>query len=163
MASDKKLVTLTVEGLVKELKENPSKRFSKSDYMTLVYAVLSDRGFKAKKYVLKNNELTEVDSDINAAMAKLFDKLLKHAGMTDAVERAAVVESFEFSPKDVEWVADAVDTAMHIYSECDKSMRIFRDQMVQLTLKKFYRTGKHEGKASYKKSVLDRTSMKAKT
>ena len=159
MASDKKMVETRVENIVEEIKNNPSKRFSKADFQVLVYGVLADSDFKGKKYLLRNQQLLEEEVSYNQGMKKFLDKLLKHAGMTDSTERAQVIETFEYSPKDLEWVSDAVDEAMFIYSECDKNMRIFRDKMLQLTVKKIVRSGKYDGKISYKKQVVDRSAM----
>ena len=145
-----------IQALVEELKKNPSARFSKSDFQGLVYAILADKDFDTKKYVIKNDEMVEVHSSMNAAMAKFMDKLLKHAQMSDSTERARVIESFEFGPRDIEWIADAVDEAMYQYSECGKNMRMFRDKMLQLSVKKMVRSGKSAGKITYKKSVVDR-------
>lgn len=159
MASDKKMVETRVESIVEEIKNNPSKRFSKADFQVLVYGVLADSDFKGKKYLLRNQQLLEEEVSYNQSLKKFLDKLLKHAGMTDSTERAQVIETFEYSPKDLEWVSDAVDEAMFIYSECDKNMRIFRDKMLQLTVKKIVRSGKYDGKISYKKQVVDRSAM----
>lgn len=159
MASDKKMVETRVENIVEEIKNNPSKRFSKADFQVLVYGVLADSDFKGKKYLLRNQQLLEEEVSYNQGLKKFLDKLLKHAGMTDSTERAQVIETFEYSPKDLEWVSDAVDEAMFIYSECDKNMRIFRDKMLQLTVKKIVRSGKYDGKISYKKQVVDRSAM----
>lgn len=153
-----KAVQLTVEGMIEELKKNPSSRFSRSDFQTLIFAILSDKSFKAKKYLLRNNEIIEDTADISGDMIKFMDKLLKHAGMTDPSERARTIEEFKISPRDLEWVADAVDEAMYIYTESGKNMRVFRDKMLQLTLRKMVRTGSHEGKVTYKKSVMDRAA-----
>lgn len=158
MATSKKIVATTVAEIVEELKANPSKRFSKSDYQTLVFGVLSDKNFKAKKYLLRNDGIVEEETNYNQAMNKFLDKLLKHAGMSSPAEREAVLDSFEFSSKDMEWIIDAVDEAMWIYSECDKNVRIFRDKMLQLTVKKMVRSGKYNGKVTYKKMVLDRAA-----
>ena len=106
-------VEANVAKMVEELKKNPSARFSKSDFQGLVYAILADKDFDTKKYVIKNDEMVEVHSSMNAAMAKFMDKLLKHAQMSDSTERARVIESFEFGPRDIEWIADAVDEAMY--------------------------------------------------
>ena len=149
-------VEANVAKMVEELKKNPSARFSKSDFQGLVYAILADKDFDTKKYVIKNDEMVEVHSSMNAAMAKFMDKLLKHAQMSDSTERARVIESFEFGPRDIEWIADAVDEAMYQYSECGKNMRMFRDKMLQLSVKKMVRSGKSAGKITYKKSVADR-------
>ena len=149
-------VEANVAKMVEELKKNPSARFSKSDFQGLVYAILADKDFDTKKYVIKNDEMVEVHSSMNAAMAKFMDKLLKHAQMSDSTERARVIESFEFGPRDIEWIADAVDEAMYQYSECGKNMRMFRDKMLQLSVKKMVRSGKSAGKITYKKSVVDR-------
>lgn len=149
-------VEANVAKMVEELKKNPSARFSKSDFQGLVYAILADKDFDTKKYVIKNDEMVEVHSSMNAAMAKFMDKLLKHAQMSDSTERARVIESFEFGPRDIEWIADAVDEAMYQYSECGKNMRMFRDKMLQLSVKKMIRSGKSAGKITYKKSVVDR-------
>ena len=149
-------VEANVAKMVEELKKNPSARFSKSDFQGLVYAILADKDFDTKKYVIKNDEMVEIHSSMNAAMAKFMDKLLKHAQMSDSTERARVIESFEFGPRDIEWIADAVDEAMYQYSECGKNMRMFRDKMLQLSVKKMVRSGKSAGKITYKKSVVDR-------
>ena len=149
-------VEANVAKMVEELKKNPSARFSKSDFQGLVYAILADKDFDTKKYVIKNDEMVEIHSSMNAAMSKFMDKLLKHAQMSDSTERARVIESFEFGPRDIEWIADAVDEAMYQYSECGKNMRMFRDKMLQLSVKKMVRSGKSAGKITYKKSVVDR-------
>lgn len=154
--SDKKVVKVAVKDLVDELQKNPSTRFSKQDFQTLVFGVLSDKDFKAKRYLLRGTELIENDADINGGMVKFLDKLLKHAGMVDPGERSKIIDSFEFSPKDVDWVTDAVDEAMSIYTECGKNMRMFRDKMLQLTIQKMTRSGKYDGKFTYKKKVIDR-------
>ena len=149
-------VEANVAKMVEELKKNPSARFSKSDFQGLVYAILADKDFDTKKYVIKNDEMVEVHSSMNAAMAKFMDKLLKHAQMSDSTERARVIESFEFGPRDIEWIADAVDEAMYQYMGFGKNMRMFRDKMLQLSVKKMVRSGKSAGKITYKKSVVDR-------
>ena len=56
----------------------------------------------------------------------------------------------------MEWVSDAVDEAMFIYTECGKNLRIFRDKMLNLSVKKMTRSGKYNGKVTYKKAVVDR-------
>lgn len=153
-----KKLDIKVEELVERIRKEPSSRFSKSDYQLLVYAVLSDDAFRAKKYLLHNGNMLEEDVCIADAMKKFMDKVLKHAGMTDASERAAVIDTFDYSPKDVEWVADAVDEAMHLYTEAGKNMRVFRNSMLQLAFKKMQRSGKYAGKITYKKTITDRTS-----
>lgn len=156
MSTEKKAVATSVASIIEELKANPSSRFSKSDFQALIYGILSDKDFKAKKYVLRNDQLVEEDADIDAGLYKFLDKLLKHAGMTDSGERSQIINSFEYGPRDIEWVADAVDEAMCIYTECGKNMRMFREKMLQLTIKKMVRTGKYDGKVTYKKMVVDR-------
>ena len=155
-------VDVKVEELIEKLKNDPSSRFSKGDFQMLVYAVLSDDTFKAKKYLIHNSELQEDDESINDGMKKFLDKILKHAGMSDANERAKVIETFEYSPKDIEWVSDAVDEAMHIYTECNKNLRLFRGKMLQLAVKKIERSGKFAGTVSYRKIVTDRSKNLAK-
>ena len=155
---EEKAVKVTVEELMKQIKENQTSRFSKSDFQMLVYAVLSDENFKAKKYLLKNGELVEEDVDLSTGMYRFLDKLLKHVGLSDSGERQKMIESFVYSPKDLEWITDAVDEAMYIYTDCDKNMRMFRDKMLNLTIKKMVRSGKYDGKITYKKSVIDRAA-----
>lgn len=154
--AEAKVVKKAVDSIIEDLTANESKRFSKADFQTLVYGVLSDKNFKAKKFLIKNDEIVTEEYSINTGMNKFLDKLLKHAGMSDAGERAAIIETFEYSPKDTEWVMDAVDEAMYIYTDCDKNMRMFRDKMLQLTIKKMVRTGKFDGQVTYKKMVADR-------
>lgn len=162
MSDERKIVKTTVNDIVEDLKKNPSTRFSKSDFQTLIYGILSDKDFKAKKYLIKNDEVFEVDANIDIGMCKFLDKLLKHAGVNDYNERQRIIETFEYTPRDVEWIADAVDEAMFIYSECGKNMRMFRDKMLQLTIRKMVRSGKYDGKSTYKKMVMDKTAMLAK-
>lgn len=154
--SEKKNNAANVAAIVEDLKKNPSSRFSKSDFQALVYGVLADKDFKAKKYLLRNDQLVEEDADFNAGLNKFLDKLLKHAGMADSGERSQIIDSFEFGARDVEWITDAVDEAMFIYTECGKNMRMFRDKMLNLSVKKMIRSGKYDGKVTYKKSVVDR-------
>ena len=154
--NEKKNVNVAVDVIVDELKNNPSSRFSKSDFQMLIYAILSDKTFKAKKHLLRNDEIIEESADISGAMFKFLDKLLKHAGVVDSGERASIIDSFEHGARDIEWVADAVDEAMYIYTESGKNMRMFRDKMLQLTIKKMVRSGKFDGQITYKKSVVDK-------
>ena len=150
-----------VEKLSKESADGV-KRFSKSDYRDLVFAVLADEDFKAKKYLLRKDEIIEEEVSYNAAMRKFMDKLLKHAGLSDSSERQNVLDTFEYSPKDVEWVCEAVDEAMTLYVDSGKSMRVFRDKMHILGYSKMIRSGKHAGKYGYKKTVIDRAADLAK-
>ena len=154
--SDRKAVNASVEAFVEELRKNPSNRFSKADFQMLVFSVLADKDFKAKKYILRGDELLESEYSISAGMAKFMDKLLKHAGVDSSAERTQIIDSFDYGPRDIEWVTDAVDEAMYAYTECGKNMRMFRDKMIQLTIKKMVRSGKYDGKITYKKTVVDR-------
>lgn len=154
--------TKKVSEMVEVLKNDESSRFSKNDFQALVYAVLADEEFKSKKYLVHGNVIQVKEVSDHSDMMVFLDKLLKHAGMTDSAERANVLDTFEYGPNDIGWVVDAVDEAMFIYSDCDKNMRIFRDKMLQLTVKKMIRTGKYAGKTTFKKSVLDRAAMIAK-
>lgn len=84
-----------VDEFVEKLKKDPSSRFSKGDFQMLVYAVLSDETFKAKKYLLHNSDIQEDVYSINDGMRRFLDKVLKHAGMSDATERAKVIDTFD--------------------------------------------------------------------
>lgn len=154
--SEKNAVKVTVSQVVQQIKESKSSRFSKSDFQMLIYAVLADEDFKAKKYLLKNHELVEEDYSINNAMRVFLDKMLKHVGISDPGERERAIDSFKYSWKDIEWVMEAVDEAMYIYTECDKNMRMFRDKMLNLSVKKMVRSGKYAGMTTYKKTVVNR-------
>jgi len=153
---DKKEYAASVEQMIADLKENPSSRFSKSDFQGLVYAVLADENFKAKKWILKHDQLIADDVDINSSMKAFLDKLLKHAGMVSSSERANIIDTFEYGPNDIEWVSDAIDEAMYIYTECGKNMRVFRNKLLMVGLRKMERSGKYAGKITYKKSLVDR-------
>ena len=135
-------------------------RISKTDYYKEIASAVNKRSTCLRRrygcVIVKNDEIIEQHTSLNDAMKKFMDKLLKHAQMTDSAERAAVIDSFEFGPRDVEWITDAVDEAMYQYSECGKNMRMFRDKMLQLSVKKMVRSGKSAGKITYKKSVVDR-------
>ena len=135
-------------------------RISKTDYYKGIASAVNKRSTCLRRrygcVIVKNDEIIEQHTSLNDAMKKFMDKLLKHAQMSDSTERARVIESFEFGPRDIEWIADAVDEAMYQYSECGKNMRMFRDKMLQLSVKKMVRSGKSAGKITYKKSVVDR-------
>ena len=159
------MTTIRVNELVAKLTEEGSskiKRFSKNDFRDLVFAVLSDKEFKAKKYLLKNDGFEVEEISYNEAMRKFMDKLLKHAGISESSERAQVLDTFEYSSKDTEWICDAVDEAIHLYVDCGKNMRMFRDKMQVLTISKMVRSGNYAGKVTFKKSVLDRAAALAK-
>ena len=128
-----KKVTVKMDEFVEELKKNPSSRFSKADFQMLVYGVLSDKDFKAKKYLLRNDQILEEEYSIGDAMMKFLDKLLQHAG-----------------------VNKPGDAPMPVYTECGKNMRMFRSKMLQLTIQKMVRSGRYDGKITYKKKVVDR-------
>ena len=157
MAND--IVTVAVSDMIEKMKSNPGSRFSKAEYQMLVYSVLADKSFKAKRYI---DGETEEDIDIQGGMFKFLDKLLKHAGMSDSGERQKVLETFEFNARDLEWVSDAVDEAMSLYIECGKSYRMFREKMISLAIKKIKRTGKYDGKVGFKKSIIDKSMRAAK-
>lgn len=154
--NDMKKLSVTVEGLVQELRDNETTRFSKADYQTLIFAILADKDFKAKKYLIRNDEIFEETSSISDGLSKFLDKLLRHAGVTSSDERASIIDSFDYTPRDVEWVSDCVDEAMWQYTECGKNMRMFRDKMLQLSIRKMKRSGKFDGRVTYKKSVMDK-------
>lgn len=154
------MAKVTVTEVVEKLKGSGNARFSQDDYKTLAYAVLSDKEFKAKKYLFKNDEL-EADVSYVEEMGKFLDKLLKHAGIMDKTERESVISSFEFTANDVEWVTEVSDTINHIYLDCGKSLRMFRKELSQLTIKRIKRTGKYEGRDGYKKTINDRTAAYA--
>ena len=161
--SERKQVEKSVSAMIAELKKEPNvSRFSKSDFQGLVYAILADKDFKATKYLAKSSEIVTEDYSINEEMREFMDKLLKHAGMSEKSERASVIESFEFNPKDIEWVMEAVDEAMWQYTEAGKTIRVFRDKMLQLAYRKMVRSGKYNGKITYKKSIIDKAAKFAK-
>lgn len=157
---------ITISGLVSKLvddiSKDPTSRFSKSDFQGLVYAVLQDPCYHVEKFILKSDRIVKSEESVNADMRKFLDKLLKHAGMSDSNERTAVIDSFTFGVNDISWITDAVDEAMWLYTESGKNMRVFRDKLTQLSFKKFKRSGKYDGKISYKKTVTDREMNLAK-
>lgn len=156
--SDKKQAKVAVSALVEDLKKNPSSRFSKQDYQMLVFGILADKDFKSKRYMLRGTELIESEVDIGGAMGKFLDKLLKHAGVIEPSERTKIIEGFEYGPRDIDWIIDAVDEASFIYTECGKNMRMFRDKMLQLTIQKMVRSGKYDGRVTYRKKIIDRAA-----
>lgn len=152
----KKVVTKTVAELLKELKQSKSTKFSKGDFETLTHAILSDPTFKARKLIFKAGEMLIEEKDIRSGMILFLEKLLKHAGMKNDEERKQIVESFKFTEKDVRFVTDTVEEAMYLYVESGKHMRMFREKSLQLAIKKIDRTGKYEGKKTFKKTVKDK-------
>lgn len=154
--NEKKLVKKCVKEVISDINNNDSKRFSKGDFQLLVYAVLSDPDFKMEKWIMSGGDLVKIEDSVNEKMKKFLHKILKHAGVTDTTQRDALIESFEFEPRDIDFVIDAVQEAMWQYSEADKPIWVFQDKMRRLALKRIKRTGKFEGQISYKKSVSDR-------
>ena len=143
--------------MLRELTNEPGSAYSRGRYQQLVYAILSDPEYKAKKLLLRKGELIEADYSIHEKFVRFLDKFLKHAGVTDREERKQIIETFEMTPKDTEWFTDCIDEAIYQYIESGKNMRLFQDRMLRLTIKKIKRTGKHEGEVTYKKSVVDRS------
>lgn len=162
MAEAKKVVKSAVADIIENINSNESKRFSKGDFQTLVYGVLSDKDFNAEKWIQRGDELVAETYSISDDMRKFLHKLLKHAGLTDVVQRDHLIETFEYNPKDINFVIDAVEEAMYQYTECGKNLVLFRDKMLRMSVKKITRTGKYEGKITYKKSVVDRKAALAK-
>lgn len=155
MAEVTKISTL-VEKVMEDLKKNDSPRFSKGDFQTLVYAIMQDPNFKVEKFVIKGDEIVKSEYSVNSEMRKFLDKLLKHAGMTKPEERESVIDTFAYGVNDIAWVTDAVDEAMYIYLESGKNLRVFRDKLRQLTLKRVERGNEGEKTVNYKKSVVDK-------
>lgn len=149
-------VQVTVDELLKKITENGSKKFSKADYQLLTYAIISDKTFKTKKFFIKANELVEESGSVAESMDAFLNQFLKHVGIGSEEERQSIIDSFEFSPKMVDFMQDLIEEAMHQYLEAGKSLKIFKDKKLQLTLKKIVRTGKYEGQKTYKKSVVDK-------
>ncbi len=152
----KQKVQLTVNELVEKIKNNGSAKFSKADFQLMVYAIVSDKEFKAKKFFIRANELVEEEGSIAAAMDEFLNQFLKHVGISSEDERAGIIDSFEISPKMVDFMRDLVEEATYQYLESGKSMKLFKEKKLQLTLKKIIRTGKYEGQQTFKKSVVDK-------
>lgn len=151
----KKFAVKTVADLVNSMKNSKSTKFSKGDFEALAHAILSDDTFKAKRLIFKAGEMITEEKDIRGAMKLFLEKLLKHAGMKNEDERKQIVDTFKFTEKDIKFVTDTVEEAMYMYVESGKNMRMFRDKALQLAIKKIPRTGKYEGRKTFKKSVKD--------
>lgn len=162
MAEEKKVVKTAVADIIQDIKDNDSRRFSKGDFQALVYAILADKNFNAEKWIQRGDELVSETFSINADLRKFLNKLLKHAGISDPVQRDHVIDAFEYSPKDIGFVTDAVEEAMYQYAESGKNLTIFREKMLRMSIKKIVRTGKYDGQITYKKSVVDRKATLAK-
>lgn len=144
-----------VAEVVAKIKANKSTRFSKSEYSELIYALILDDTHTFEKFALKGTEISKDNASLTEGARKFFKKLLKHAGLKSDEEINAVLDSFEFSPKDVEWIAEVVDEAIRIYTDAGKSVTVMKDAMRKLSLKKVQRTGKYDGQITYKRSVKD--------
>lgn len=162
MADEKKVVKRAVADIVADIKANESTRFSKGDFQTLVYGVLSDKDFNAEKWVQNGDELVSETYVINNDLRKFLGKVLKHAGISDAVQRDHVIDTLEYSPRDIGFVIDAVEEAMYQYTEAGKNLTIFREKMLRMSIKKITRTGKYDGQITYKKAVVDRKAALAR-
>lgn len=158
MAEAKKVV----KEILEDIKANDSKRFSRGDFQALVYAVLADKDFNAEKWIQRGGDLVAETYCINDGMRKFLNKVLKHAGMSDSTERQNIIDTFEYNPKDIDFVIDAVEEAMYQYTEADKNLWLFRDKMLRMSIKKITRTGSYAGTVTYKKSVTDRSKAMKK-
>ena len=154
-----------VADVLAKINSNKSARFSRSEYMELVYALIQDDTHTFKKFALKGDQITEDGESLSAAARKFFTKLLKHAGLKTEEEINSVLDTFEYSPKDVEWISDLVDEAVRIYTDSGKSVVLMKDALRRLTLKKVERTGKFNGQITYRRTVKDlpRAAEKAKS
>lgn len=153
-----------VADVVAKINSNKSTRFSRGEYAELIYALIQDDTHVFEKFVLKGAEITKDDKSLSDDAKKFFRKLLKHAGLKTDEEISAVIDTFEYSPKDVEWISDIVDEAVRIYTECGKSVVMMKDSLRRLTLKKVTRTGKFDGQITYHRTVKDlkRSAEKSK-
>lgn len=154
-----------VADVVAKIQSNKSARFSRGEYMELIYALIQDDTHTFKKFALKGDQITEDGETLSASARKFFSKLLKHAGLKTEEEINSVLDTFEYSPKDVEWISDIVDEAIRIYTDSGKSVVVMKDALRRLTLKKVERTGKFNGQITYRRTVKDlpRAAEKAKS
>lgn len=153
-----------VADVVAKINSNKSARFSRGEYTELIYALIQDDSHTFKKFALKGDQITEDGETLSRSARKFFSKLLKHAGLKTEEEINSVLDTFEYSPKDVEWISDIVDEAIRIYTDSGKSVVVMKDALRRLTLKKVERTGKFNGQITYRRTVKDlpRAAEKAK-
>ena len=65
-----KTIEANVEKIVEEIRNGESARFSKTDFQILVYGILADKNFKAKKYLLKKDGIQEEETSYYEAIRK---------------------------------------------------------------------------------------------
>lgn len=144
-----------VKEVVAKLKANKSTRFSTSEYRELIYALIKDDTHTAKKFALKGTEIIEEDFSISADARKFFKKLLKHAGLKSDDEINQIIDTFEYSPNDLAFIADCVDEAIHIYTDLGKTVKLMKDGMSRVSIKRVERSGKYAGEITYRRSIQD--------
>ena len=137
--------------------EKYSTRFSRDEFEELFYHVLSDPTFKARKWIIKGRKLLETQTNFNEKFNKLLGKLLQHAGIDDPKQIKHILSTFAYTEKDVAFLIDAVEEAIYQYTECGKSMHLFRHKLHRLAIKKAKRSGgKHAGELTYRRTVVNR-------
>lgn len=151
-----------VTDVIAKLKANNSSRFSKSEYTELIYALINDNEHVFEKFALKGGEITKDGESLCKSARKFFTKMLKHAGVKTEDEINAILDTFEYSPKDLEWISEIVDEATRIYTESGKSVMLMKDSIRKVTLRKVERTGKYAGEITYRRGVKDLNTMAEK-
>lgn len=152
-----------VADVVAKIKAGKSTRFSEAEYRELIYALICDNEHTFEQFALKGGEITKDEKNLSKEARKFFSKMLKHAGLKSEEEIEAVLDTFEFSPKDLEWVSDIVDEAVRIYTDCGKSVSMMKKSIRSLSLKKVERSGKYAGQVTYQRKVRDLNKIKDKS
>lgn len=152
-----------VKDLVNEFKESKSKRFKTKEFELLFYAVLTDKSHMVKKlaYDYKNCTKDASEENLSILMDNFLDIAYKHAGI-GADERKALIETFEYKPKDVNFLIRALEEAESLQVESGKALRKWAEKEIGLMVQKYERKGKYEGQIGYKRKIEDREDKLAK-
>lgn len=114
--------------------EEPSKnrKYNEKQFKNLIAAILTD-----KDYVTSDKFQDITKKFIKNPQKKLgsfLSKLLRHAGIKSDDERQAIIDTFEASVKDFDFVFEAVDEAMEQYLRAEKTVRFMADKPMTLSL-----------------------------
>lgn len=143
-----------VKDMEDKLRNNPSTRFSQSDFEELIYALIKDNSHKIKNHQIKKLEIVSEDgTSVSDDARAFFKKLLKHSGINNEEEMDVLIDTFEYRPKDLAWISKCFNEAIRIYTDCGKSAKMMTNSMISLSIKKVVRTGKYDGEETYKRSV----------
>lgn len=147
----------------KNSKGHKIKRIGGRTFRELVFALAIDGKSEATDHFFspKTGERLE-KKNIRKQLDELFDKLLRKSGVKEEKERAAIIEAFEYRPKDIEFVINLYEEAAYQVLEAGKTHTMFTNKPLGVSLTKDVRKGKYEGQVTIRRKLQDRRKKLAK-